>query len=189
LWVVTFAEILDERGRADRTHKEAQDDTARMRAHRKAGDAIFAPPPAGTTKEKWEQRRRYGLARVIGKWATAAVFRPLSVAEFKDVLWLLAWFESPQRRHMALRWTEEARRRDPAGVAAVIDELGRDPDTKALADYLKTTKRWLRGLPSAGEEMTAELLRGLSAEQLAWLRRSIQARAGYHFEDAPCATT
>jgi hypothetical protein len=58
VWALTFAEVADEKGQYERALKEAQDDTARMREHRKQGDAVFAPPPAGTRKEKWEQRRR-----------------------------------------------------------------------------------------------------------------------------------
>lgn len=183
LWVVTFAEIADESGRVERTHKEARDDTARMREHRRRGETIFAPPPAGTKKEKWEQRRRNGLARFVAKWVTAAVYRPLSAAELKEVLWLLGWFDSPGRRLMALRWYEGVRRRDPAGVTAVLGDLERDPDTKSLADYLKTTKDWLHGLPSLSDEMKPETLRALSAEQLLWLRRSMQVRARYQIDD------
>ena len=183
IWAPTFAEVADERGRYERAHKQAQDDTARMREHRKQGDAVFAPPPSGTKKEKWEQRRRHGIARFLRKWEIAAVLRPLSAADLKDTLWLLAWLDSPRRRYESLRLCDGVRSRDPKGAAAVVDELTRDPDTRALADYLKTTKDWLRGLPMAGEEMTPAMLRGLSSEQLLWLRRSIQVRAGYRLDD------
>ena len=50
LLVVTFAEVADERGRADRFHKEAQEATARMREHRKQGDAVSRPSRPAPSK-------------------------------------------------------------------------------------------------------------------------------------------
>jgi len=183
IWAPTFAEVADEKGRYERALKEAQDDTARMREHRKQGDAVFAPPPAGTKQEKWEQRRRHGIARFLRKWEIVAVLRPLSAADLKDTLWLLAWLDSPVRRYESLRLYDGVRGRDPKGASAVVDALAADPDTRALAEYLKTTKDWARNLPMAGEELTPALLRDLSPEQLLWLRRSIQVRHGYHLDD------
>jgi len=183
IWAPTFAEVADEKGRYERALKEAQDDTARMREHRKQGDAVFAPPPAGTKQEKWEQRRRHGIARFLRKWEIVAVLRPLSAADLKDTLWLLAWLDSPVRRYESLRLYDGVRGRDPKGASAVVDALAADPDTRALADYLKTTKDWARNLPMAGEELTPAMLRDLSPEQLLWLRRSIQVRHGYHLDD------
>jgi hypothetical protein len=183
LLVVTFAEVADERGRADRFHKEAQEATARMREHRKQGDGVFAPVPAGTKQEAWEKRRRHGIARFVLKWEIAGVFRPLSAAELKDALWLLAWFDSPLRRMEALRWTDAVRKREPQATAATVEELARDPDTRALVDYLKTTKDYLADTPVAFMPIDSAQLRSLSAEQLLWMHRWIQVHAGYHIDD------
>jgi hypothetical protein len=124
-----------------------------------------------------------GIARFLRKWEIVGTLRPLSAADLKDVLWLLAWLDSPARRYESLRLYDGVRARDPKGASAVVEALAADPDTRGLADYLKTTKDWLRGLPYAGEEMTPAMLRDLSAEQLLWVRRSIQVRAGYHLDD------
>jgi hypothetical protein len=183
IWAPTFAEVADESGRYERAHKEAQEDTARMREHRKRGDAVFAPPPAGTKKEKWEQRRRHGMARFLRKWEIVRVFRPWTAADLNDALWLLAWLDSPRRRYESLRVYDVVRASDPKGAAGVVEALASDPDTRALAEYLKTTKDYLRGLPAANEEMTPAMLSGLSSEQLLWLHRSIQVRARYQLED------
>ena len=131
------------RGRARAAGQRAQGRGAGHgpeREHRARGTGVFAPAPPGTPAEAWERRRRHGIATFVRKWETVAAYGPLDAAELRDALWLLAWFESPTRRHEALRWYTGLGERDAPGAAALRADLAKDADARALADYLATAR-------------------------------------------------
>jgi hypothetical protein len=137
LWSVTDAELAGAPAQRAATRQDARDATARMRRHRTAGTGVFAPVPAGTSKEKWEKRRRHGIAKFLRRWEIAAAYGPLDAPDLRDALWLLAWFESAPRRDEAARWFGGLRARDAPGAAALLADFEKDPDTRGLAASLR----------------------------------------------------
>ncbi len=182
VWSVTDAEVAGAPARRAAARQDAREATARMREHRAKGTGVFEPAPAGTAKDKWEKRRRHGIATFIHKWEITAAYGPLDAADLRDALWLLGWFDSPPRRHEAMRLWGGLRERDAPGATAVMADLEKDPDTRALAAFLKATPDHLRGLPQIWQA-TDESLRALSNDQLHWMHRREWGEAGYHFSD------
>ena len=158
-----------------------------MRRHRADGTGVFASKPATTTQEAWERQRRHGIATFIHKWEIAAAYGPLDATDLVDALWLLAWFESPARRYESLRWYTTLSKRDAAGAAALLAELGKDQDTRGLAEFLANTRDHLRDLLPLVLHITDETLRKLSDEQLHWLHRWYRANDGYRFSEPTVA--
>jgi hypothetical protein len=184
IWTVSQEELDRAPQRQEHARTEAHDVTLRMREHRSKGTGVFSPKPAGFTKEKWAQRRRHGLAKFLHQWEIAAAYGPLTSAELREALWLLGWFDSPPRRYQALRWYRGLLERDARGAAEVVEELTRDPDTQALADFLRKTRDPLWHLPGAEGPLSDETLRPLSDEQLHWVHRALwAARLGCRFTD------
>jgi hypothetical protein len=186
VWSVTDAELAGAPARRAAARQDAREATARMREHRAKGTGVFAPAPAGTPKDKWEKRRRHGIATFIHKWEITAAYGPLDAGDLRDAFWLLGWFDWPQRHFEAMRLYSGLQRRDAAGAAAVLADLEKDPDTRALAAFLKATPDHLRGLPDIWQA-TDESLRALGNDQLLWLHRREWAEAGYHFSDPAVA--
>jgi hypothetical protein len=137
LWSVTDLELAGAPARRTAARQDARDATARMRRHRTAGTGVFASAPAGGPKDKWEKRRRHGIAKFVRKWEIAAAYGPLDAAELRDALWLLAWFDSSRRRDEAARWFGGLRARDAPGAAALLADFEKDPDTRGLAASLR----------------------------------------------------
>jgi hypothetical protein len=140
LWSVTDADLAGAPARRAAARQVARDATARMRRHRTAGTGVFAPVPTDSPKEKWEKRRRHGIAKFVRKWEIAAAYGPLDAAELRDALWLLAWFDSAPRHDEAVRWFGGLRARDAPGAAALLADFEKDPDTRGLAALLADTR-------------------------------------------------
>jgi hypothetical protein len=151
IWAPTFAEVADEKGRDERALKEAQDDTARCastggRARRRVraaarrhqeGEVGAAPPPRSSRASCASGDRRGAASAVRGRSQGPALVA--GVARFTG---------AALTNRCAC--TDGVRGRDPKGASAAVDALAADPDTRALADYLKATKDWFRNLPTAG---------------------------------------
>ena len=187
VWEVSEAELAESPKRQAEAQKDARNATARMRRHRADGTGGFASKPATTTREAWERRRRHGIATFIHKWEIAAAYGPLDATDLADAFWLLAWFESPARRYESLRWYTTLIKRDATGAAALLAELGKDQDTRGLAEFLANTRDHLRDLLPLIPHITDETLRKLSDEQLHWLHRWYRARVGYRFSEPSVA--
>ena len=192
IWSVTDADLDAAAGRRAQARQDAREATRRMREHRESGSGVFAPLPAGsgvTAKEKWERRRRHGVATLVHKWEIVAAYGPLDVTELQDAFWLLAWFESPSRRYEAMRWYGGLRERDPEGSAVLVRELEKDPDSRLLAAFLSTTRDHLRGLPDPTRELISDkALAPLSDDELHWVHRALWGfQAGYRFRDPEVA--
>ena len=192
IWSVTDADLDAAVGRRTLARQDAREATKRMREHRARGTGVFAPPPAGPSgpaKEKWERRRRHGIATFVHKWEVVAAYGPLDVADLRDALWLLAWFESPSRRYEAMRWYGGLRERDQKGASTLVMELEKDPDGRSLAAFLSTTRDHLRGLPDPTREIISDkALARLSNGELHWVHRALWGlQAGYRFRDPDVA--
>jgi len=188
LWTVPQQELDQAPQRQEQARAEAREATLRMREHRKQGTGVFAPKPAGTKNDKWEQGRRHGIAKFVYRWEIAAAYGPLTASELQDALWLLGWFDSRPRRYQALRWYMGLLERDAHGAADVLEQLARDPDTRELADFLRSTRDPLWRLPGNEGPITDETLRPLSDEQLHWLHRWLWATGlGCRFSDPAVA--
>jgi hypothetical protein len=187
VWTVSHRELDEAPQRRERARAEAREGSLRMRAHRTEGTGVFAPKPPGTSTEAWERRRRHGIATFIHRWEIAAAYGSLTAAELQDALWLLGWFDSQPRRYQALRWYGGLLERDSRGAASVLAVLLGDADTRALAEFLHSTKDPLRNLPGVASPVTDEALRALGDDQLHWLHRWYRALQRYRFSDPAAA--
>ena len=187
LWSPTFTEMVDVAAQLASARKQALEYTALVRAQRKQKTTLFSARPDNVPAMEWTRRMLGALAIAVRPWEVASVYRPLTAADTADALWLLAWMETPQRRHQALAWYLGLRDRDARGAARVLDGLAADADTRPLADHLRTARDYLRELPDLNARLTPAAARALSEEQLLWMRRAYQARAGFPFDDDPAA--
>jgi hypothetical protein len=98
---MSHREIVDLNARLARWRDKARERTKALREQYAARSGAFKEP--GQSKGGRMRSRAAAARDALKLWEQARVFGPLSSAELRDALWLLAWLDAPTRRQEAMR--------------------------------------------------------------------------------------